>query len=423
MRLRLNYARWASGRREWSSIASFVAAHPSDGVHGIGGHGLPLDMLLVNASRIGANARERVLPVFLSGAVSARNGGDGPFFSGRAMAEATGMPALCIADPTLAVHGDLGLAWYAGSQWQATQQVLGDLLEAITVAWQVEPLLIGGSAAGFAALQAGARLGKHASVLVWNAQTDLLRYYRPAVLDYLRAAFPRAGGWSEVSALQTAAAELARHSVTSSVVPDYAAGARPRRLVFLQNATDDFHVLHHAGPLLTTLNLHARHTAYSSDDGEVLFWFGQWGSGHIPVPKPFLASVIKHMRNPAWRPEDLIAIPSTSGLAAKDPPLSFRHAATDAVLRLDVVREAGRLVATAALDGTPRNAPPPGFAFYWMAGRERVGQRWYSADASAIFDLTNAEAPDQVVAFARDSFGILLRAATRVPTGTDGTAD
>lgn len=422
MRLLLDYARWAGARREWSSIGSFVAADPTDGVHSIGSHALPLDLLLVNAAKIG-DARERVLPVFLSGAVSARNGSDGPFFSGRAMAEAAGMPALCIADPTLAVHGDLGLAWYAGSQWQATQQVLGDLLEAIADAWQVEPLLIGGSGAGFAALQLGARLGARASVLVWNAQTDLLRYYRPAVLDYLRAAFPRADGWPDAGALETAAAHLARHGVTSAVVPDYAAGARPRRLLFLQNASDEFHLLNHAGPLLTTLDLDARHAVYASGAGDLLFWFGDWGSGHEPVPKPFLASLIERMRDPAWRPADLAALPSASGLAATMPPLSFRHAAREAVLQLDVVRDAGRLVATAALEGVPPGAPMPRFAFYWMAGRERIAQRWYGPDASAIFPLPGAQPPSQVVVFARDSFGTVLRAAARIPAGMGDAAD
>lgn len=420
-RLRLDYSRWGE-RREWTSIEQFAAAEPSDGVHSIGGSALPLDLMLIGADKIVATDK-RVLPVFLSGAVSARNGNDGPFFSGRGMAEAADMPALCIADPTLAVDENLGLAWYAGSRWQPTQRVLGDLLGAIADAWQVELLLIGGSGAGFAALMLGAALGARASVVVWNAQADLLRYYRPAVLEYLRAALPRDDGWSDANALQDAPGHLARHGIEHTVVPRYAAGERPRRLLFLQNADDQFHLLHHAGPLITAMELQARAGGYAGGAGDVLFWFGAWGPGHAPVPKPLLATLIERMRDPAWRPADLMEMPSVSALANSAPPLSFRHNATSAVLRLEVARASDRVVATAAVDGLPAGSPKPVFAFYLMAGRERVQQRWYADVASATFPLAAAESPDQVVVFARDSFGTLLRSAARIPAVKAGAPD
>lgn len=411
MRPVLDYSRWPEPRHAWASIDAFLAAAPVDGVHTLGGEGdLPIDLLLLNAARLGA-PRRRILPVFLSGAVTARGNAAGPFFSGRGMARAAGMPALCIADPTLAVDSTLTLAWYAGSQWQRTQPVLSRLLAAVAQAWQVEPLLIGGSGAGFAALQLGAVLGSRASVLVWNPQTNLLGYYRPAVLEYLRTAFPQEA-WQEETALARAPDFLAQHGIVSALPAEYAAGRRPRRLLYLQNASDEFHVLHHAGPLLGGMDLLARGNRYESDNGDALFWFGAWGQGHEPIPKPVLAALIDRLADPALEPSSLASdLASSMPAATRGLPLSFAHAAQGATLRLQATTHAGRLEAMATIDGLPEDAAPPAFAFYVFSGTDRIQQRWYRPDASATFPLLAGRPPDRVVVFARDSFGNKLKAA------------
>ncbi|MGH8244455.1 MAG: hypothetical protein ACRETY_14040, partial [Steroidobacteraceae bacterium] len=335
MTLALDYTRWGKARHVWNSTSDLLAAAGiADGVHSIEAEGLPLDVLMVNGARLG-KATQTVLPVFFSGAVSNRGGKPGPFFSGSGIAESKGIAAICIADPSLALDPDLGLAWYAGSSRQKTQACVTDLLTGLADKLQVELLLVGGSGAGFAALQFGAKLQERASVLVWNPQTDLLAYYRNAVRTYLRSAFP-GEAWEDSPRMTGADAMMRGKGINHAVHRDYAAGELPRRLVYLQNASDHFHVLNHAGALLAGMTVKADEGQYRTADERALFWFGDWAKGHEAIPKQTLGALIDLMLVPANSIETIShglraladhAMDETARL-----PLSFRHAANRATL-------------------------------------------------------------------------------------------
>lgn len=412
----LDYAPWADARHEWASIQELLAAECiGDGVHTIQAEGLPLDVLLVNSVRL-QRGEQTVLPVFFSGAVSGRAGKSGPFFSGSGVAQARNIAALCISDPTLALDPDLGLAWYAGSSQQQTQKVLQDLLVGLADKLRIELLLIGGSGAGFAALHLGSRLGDRASALVWNPQTDLLAYYRSAVRTYLCTAF--AEEWKDDARLTGAAGMMAAKGISHSVNQGYAAGCLPRRLVYLQNASDDFHVLNHAGLLLAGMTVKVDGNRYKTADERALFWFGDWGQGHEPIPKQILGVLIDLMLDPAVSIDTIGAcLRDSAGVqnaGTQRQPLSFRHAANRAELRVGTALASNTLKLSAHLDNAPAGCLSAQYAFYVYSGTERIQTRWYESDPTAELPLLSGKPPTRVVAFAMDSFGKKMQALAPV---------
>ncbi|MGY0618349.1 DUF6270 domain-containing protein [Lysobacter sp. A378] len=417
MMLALDYTRWGSARHVWDSTSDLLAATSiADGVHSIQAEGLPLDVLMVNGARLG-RATQTVLPVFFSGAVSNRDGRPGPFFSGSGIAESKGIAALCIADPTLALDPDLGLAWYAGSSRQQTQACVLELLAGLADKLQVELLLVGGSGAGFAALQLGAKLQERASVLVWNPQTDLLAYYRNAVKTYLRSAFPDEA-WEDDPQLTGAGAVMQGKGVSHAVHLDYAAGQLPRRLVYLQNASDDFHVLNHAGALLAGMTVEADEGRYRTADERALFWFGDWAQGHEPIPKRTLGALIDLMLDPGKSIEiishSLRTLVDDAGGEVSRLPLSFRHAANRANLGVRALTDMASLKVSATVEGVPSGLASARFAFYVFSGAERIQTRWYESAPEAEFPLLPGKPPTRVAAFAMDSFGQKMRAMAPV---------
>jgi hypothetical protein len=186
----------------------------------------------------------------------------------------------------------------------------------------------------------------------------------------------------------------------------------------VQNVSDHFHVLHHAGPFINAIKLTAEDNRYLSEDRSALVWFGAWGRGHEPIPKPALGALLDCMLDPEISAGQIAdRIPCAPGLmAAEDAvrPLSFGHAAKDAVLRVEARTDADAIMVRAMLEGSPRCTTPPEFAFYVFSGRTRIQQRWYGPDASAVFPLLPGQPPSRVVGFARDSFGKLIQTSLSV---------
>lgn len=415
--LALDYSPWAESRTEWPSIQAFLDANGmayGDGLHSIQVEQLPLDLLWVNPTKLVDDA-QKVLPVFFSGAVTARQGRPGPFFSGRGMAQSLDIATLCIADPSLALDPALELGWYAGSDRQSTQSALSKLLDGIAQRLGVELLMVGGSGGGFAALLYAGRLGKRASALAWNPQTDLLGYYRPAVRQYLKTCVPEFA-WLDDDVFAQARKILSVIGIEPSVIPSYAAGNRPRRLLCLQNADDAFHIRHHAGALISRLDVQDVEQAghYCDNESEMLFSFDHWGKGHDPLPKSMLIRVLAQMLDPATvptLPDDWLQSPQT-GTARH--PLSFRHSASNVRVAIDASATDGTLKIQASLIGMPANALLPEFAFYVFTGKERTEVQWYRQSADATFAFAPDRVPTRVSAFAMDSFGEKISASVAV---------
>ena len=400
-------------RTAWRSIDEFLALDANgygDGLHSIPGGELTLDMLFVNASKL-SDGSQKVLPVFFSGAVTARQGKPGPFFSGSGVAKTLDVAVLCLADPSLAMDPQLGLAWYAGNGRQSTQALITRVLAGIAARLDVELLLIGGSGGGFAALQFAGRLGGIASALVWNPQTDFLKYYRSSVQPYLEACFPGGTGVSSTKAGQVA--KLAREGVRHEVITAYAADEMPKRLLYVQNASDTFHVERHAVPFIEGLGMRAidQHR-YATLDGNGMLWFGDWGIGHDAMPKNLLIPLVSRLLDPS-----IGVVECAEWLQENAPrgnakvPLSFAGTGTRASLQVRAnLSETGLEVHCTWED--KEECIPPQYAFYVFSGEERVQTRWYEASSTARFPVIPDKPPTRVVGFAKDSFGDKIYAMT-----------
>lgn len=344
-----DYAAWHCQRHVWPSIDAFLTAPVlADGIHSIDCAGLPLD-LLFHGSPLDISGCV-VVPVFFSGAVTTRRGTHPPFFSGLGIAKTRRMPAICVADPSLALDCTLGLAWYAGNALQPIQTALAAVLQGLAIRSGRELLLIGGSGGGFAALYYGHVLGSQASVLTWNPQIDWLEYEETAVRHYLAVAYPDLPLPSEKGPAFRLAASNALQSleVVHSLLPiaEQAGVAVPRRLVYLQNASD-WHVARHAAPFMEVVEYSDLGDGFHmSLSREGFIWFGNWGKGHEAAPRDLVEFVLQRMLDFDMPPAALISEISGGEMAcyidAKDAPRDLRQAIFSTTVKATTRRDAPR---------------------------------------------------------------------------------
>jgi len=401
-----DYRAWNCPQRVWNSIDEFLTGDKwLDGIHTILTDGVPLDLLIHGAPFV---AGMRVIPVFFSGAVTDRANKQSPFFSGLGLARTEGFPAICVADPAISLEPDLGLAWYSGHPRHPTPELLVRVLRGIADRARCELLLVGGSGGGFAALYYGQALGPSASVLVWNPQTDFLEYEESATRKYLGVLLPEVDLAADGAAFRNEAAELLRvRGQPHSVLPTATAGMRPRRLLYLQNASD-WHVSRHAAPFLEAVGSSELGRGFhrTGADGGLL-WFGNWGSGHEPAPRELIAFAVKALLDPSWSPTELPGELATSPFADFVDPASAPRALREPVPELRVLAQSDgkALRVKASLDDVESGTGQITFAFYVYSGHERIAVRWYKSAGSYIHDEISGKSATRVLAFVRDGFG------------------
>ncbi|MCF7221317.1 DUF6270 domain-containing protein [Marilutibacter chinensis] len=412
-----DYDAFAPALWSWNSVDDFLASEVEEGVHRISQDAdcaNTLDIQLFNWARE-VREEQAVVPVFFSAAVGARNGRPAPFFSGAGMAGSDGYAAIAISDPSLALSPDIALAWYAGSRGHRVQDRLASFLARMADVLGKELLLVGGSGGGYAACFYGALLGPRASVFVWNPQTDILRYYRSAVSDYLSKCFG-AGFKREEQARRV----LESNGIRSELASVYAEHEGPRRCVYLQNVSDRFHVEGHALPFLSGLKMRpaSRKGFLLSPDGRVAALFGAWSEGHDAPPKTMVRAVIRRMLNPQAGSNAIGRWIMASPFAGDAPtiryPLVF---GPETSLEVDACK-ADRMVRAQASGGGSEGCTPAAYAFYLLDREERIDTRWYEPEPNARF-VTKVEDARTVVAFAKDDLGNMLQASCPIKDGPD----
>ncbi|WP_156969842.1 DUF6270 domain-containing protein [Knoellia subterranea] len=289
-----DYSRYLPKVRSWRSVDAFLAAPVQDwdaGVHIMhgGADGEHFDVLI--GGRLWTVRPRRCVPIFLTGAVSTRQGAQGPFFSGVKIAGEVGTPFVAISDPTLRASPDLDLGWYTGSVGAGIQQALTRLLDGLASRLGREVLLIGGSGGGFASLDQATRMSEPASALVWNAQTDLLDYSPPAVEKYLAATTATSrevvSGWSREERSARLLAGGIEHSVRREAPP----GSGRRRVLYLQNETDD-HLGEHALPFFAATGWQEGLRGRWRDDRGGVAVVAPMSPGHAPPPREVLTTAL-----------------------------------------------------------------------------------------------------------------------------------
>jgi hypothetical protein len=285
-------ARWGVEPQYYRDAAEFLARpRLHDGIHTIRGQVAPVDFLM----RIKPG---RPLILSFHGNTPRHPELKLPVFTGLNVTMDLDASFVAVSDPSLYLHPDLKLAWFAGCAGLDLQRVLPAMLEKIVRACEATDVIcFGGSGGGFASLYYSAGIA-HSIALVWNPQTDITKYNPPHVEEYGRAAF----GLETYEQTRTELGSLIESDLRTAY-----RGGHQNLILYLQNNSDG-HVVTHMQPFLKTLgatveplqkgaNVNARVA-----DG-VWLYLGNWGDGHVPPPAPVLGALLQEIvADPArWR--------------------------------------------------------------------------------------------------------------------------
>lgn len=169
---------------------------------------------------------------------------------------------------------------------------------------------------------------------MWNPQTDILGYNRTFVDAYLEASFPSTylpgvapQDWKSVRADQFSQAHVA-HSVVS---PAEDGTAGPRRLLYLQNASD-WHLVSHAAPFIQAHEFRAMGTGSYILDENRCVQVASWGEGHAPpdgeLIAPYLSQFLDDKRTALDIGRALARDQRCDPLATTTAPMDLRAEAT-----------------------------------------------------------------------------------------------
>lgn len=251
----------------WDSVASFISdSSKSDAVHVIK---LPSGRRLEVAVRGMTTWEGSRLPIFFSGALPGRKGTIPPYFSGARLAGRLGLPWVAISDPLLASDPEISLSWYTGAIGDATQARIAEIVACL--AGPREPLCIGGSGGGFAALVTTSLIPGRASALVWNPQTDVRAYAPFAVAKYFA-----------VLGIDATGDDLGTTSIPDGIHWTIPRLDSDKSVLYLQNS-DDWHVSAHASRFVTSNELTKVRIGVSQRDNLVML-LARWGEGHAVPP-------------------------------------------------------------------------------------------------------------------------------------------
>lgn len=264
-----------------------------DGVHRIPLEGGGYQEILFRGNPL--DSPDGPVLVFFPGAISDRENKVGPFFSGDTVSANLGRGYISVADPLIAGHQDLNIAWYTGQPGSSAQAVQTEFFNNLAKYAYHGFLIVGGSAGGFGAIRLAATLPS-AQLFVWNPQTNFLNYSEPAVRRYLAAAGLEVddSNWKA-----DADAKLARAGVSF----DLAKLARPSRGLVIQNFSDD-HLRTHFIPYINAKDMPEVSPGYFGDDlfGGVVFDFG---SGHAAPRRELQEVIIRFLLKPGTAAKDV----------------------------------------------------------------------------------------------------------------------
>lgn len=267
--------RWNLPVHEYTDLASFLCERSfPKGIHSIQINGSYIDMLI--------DIKPAASIVFmLNGAMDRSR--EPPFFYGGGV-----IPKWCsrvsINDPSLYSSRTLTLGWYAGTEHIRLQSMLPEIIsKLLAVSKSDRPIFSGGSGGGFAALYYSAGIFD-AIAMVWNPQSDILKYIQGPVKAYANAAFGMSD-WSEV-------AQKLSEIVEVDVCKVYRSGF-VNKVVYLQNSRD-WHVEKHCFPFLDALSIaRPADTSGVISSERIILRFGNWGEGHAAPPPALTGKVLE----------------------------------------------------------------------------------------------------------------------------------
>lgn len=197
---------------------------------------------------------------------------------------------LSLADPTLQIDDELGLAWFIGSEGFDVQSLLKDYLDAAIRHLGVSRVVFfGSSGGGFAALYYSWHI-PGSIALAACPQTRLTSYYPRHQERFMRLAWPNA---TDLDALPG--------GVVTDVCKLYAQG-HDNTVVCLVSQGDTFHLTNHVLPLSTALSARAKKN-FALECG---YWGRPDHSGSVTA-EAFLPWLTACVTAPSTQALDLIA--------------------------------------------------------------------------------------------------------------------
>lgn len=248
----------------------FLEECSKDGVHQIGDNVAPYHVL-VN----GFNRNPDFLMVAFTGAVI-REKKLPPYFSYMEIARNLNLGLFSIADPSLLLSKDLGLAWYVGNKVNGNiAKILANLLDRLIEKTGRKLILCGGSGGGFAALNIQQLMVnfKDTDSVVFNPQTNVVNYNEWAVKRYFSSCFEELKN-KDIESIT----DYFNKNKLSFIVSE---NSEIKRLILI-NGYDPNHVRKHVSRLIDFKN---------NTKTKVLF--GDWGVGHVAPDRKFHLSVLR----------------------------------------------------------------------------------------------------------------------------------
>ncbi|WP_178945241.1 heparinase II/III family protein [Kocuria sp. TGY1127_2] len=147
-------------------------------------------------------------------------------------------PTMNLADPTLDLSSTLRLGWYMGVAELDLHEAIAHQIHIAARALGVDKVVLqGGSGGGFAALQVGSFLPE-ASVIAFNAQTDVRMYHAHSAAAAFEASFGTREAPTDPALIRRV-----------SVIERLSHGGSLGNVYLVSNPGDTFHTQHHEQPL------------------------------------------------------------------------------------------------------------------------------------------------------------------------------
>lgn len=415
-----DYSAWPYSR-EIHSRRSNTGALLADGIHSIvlSQDGMTLDLLSLGFSN--PETRKDVFIVAFNGAVSTkiRAEASAPFFSGVGLSKSSGIPLLAVSDPSLAMSKSLTLGWYAGNE-KAPKLLdeIADLIIKIANSTGRKVILVGGSGGAFAAIQVVSRLSIDATANAWNSQTAIGSYFPSSVAPYIETAFPQIN----IPATAFEDAKIVQKILDENIAPSSHRLCDPTKLkpnqkvIYLQNKSDATHALKHAGPWLNKDKFVAvNEKAFINSRGNIVFFPGEWGRGHISPPLSAIIELITEVADNHSLSFIAAGGLTRSSLSEKNcmPWLAVKDWKQTSVT-LNAKQENNLIHLTVTPAPSIGNVSDFDYAFNLYDGQKRIAQRWYKNSNVAVFADVPKSSDLSLHAYLRDRLGTIKRAVKKV---------
>ncbi|MCF1457120.1 MAG: hypothetical protein LPH21_06020 [Shewanella sp.] len=280
-----DYSKWVqAGERFNHDLYSFMLSGQllEDGIHTIKVNG-DIEIDFITKGMKSTHHHNNNFICFFNGAVSNRSEKTPPFFSGLGIFESLNIPTISFSDPTIDLSNGISIGWYAGSKhFNKLQELIAVIIKTYMMTTNSRPVLVGGSGGGFAALSMTELLDTDTFTIVWNPQTNILKYERESVSKYANIAFNCSADELEQ--------ELSRNNIKYDLVKKIQ--SKNGKILFIQNRTD-WHFQEHAIPFLNKNNVELTENNPKKWQENIYYYLSNFGFGHIGPSKNLIQKLIK----------------------------------------------------------------------------------------------------------------------------------